>query len=107
MATNQDYKNVNYDRLAIWVKKGSRDSYKQSAAKFGLSLAMLVQHGVEEYITNHSGESFTKPEKPESLSAADKKLVENFNALSPKSQKALREIISELVTKGGGDNGND
>ena len=47
MATNQDYKNMNYDRLAIWVKKGSRDDYKKSAAELGLSLAMLVQNGAK------------------------------------------------------------
>ncbi|MBQ3442218.1 MAG: hypothetical protein IJG33_03120 [Selenomonadaceae bacterium] len=96
MATNQDYKNINYDRLAIWVKKGSRDSYKQSAAELGISLAMLVQSGVEEYISNHAGEVMTPQPKHEPLSAADKQLVDEFNQLPVETQKAFMKVFTSI-----------
>ena len=102
-----EYKKANYDQILFRVKKGKREEYQQAAESFGIGFWALLQAGVEEYIANHGGEEFNTAsigaKETEKLSAADKKLVENFNALSPKSQKALREIISELVDKKGGD----
>lgn len=49
----QRYKEKNYDRLAIAIKKGKRDEWKTAAADLGLSLAGLVVAGVEEYISRH------------------------------------------------------
>ena len=95
MATkNQEYKNANYDRLAIWIKKGCREDYKQSAAELGISLAMLVQCGVEEYIKNHGGE--VAPEKPESISAADKKLIDEFNQLPVDARKHFLQAFKAI-----------
>ena len=108
MATNQDYKNINYDRLAIWVKKGSRDSYKKSAAEFGISLAMLVQNGIEEFIKNHAGEKFPLEVKPETISATDRRLLDEFNQLPADAQKSLMKFLRAInESKGGGDNGDD
>ena len=107
MATNQDYKNMNYDRLAIWVKKGSRDDYKKSAAELGLSLAMLVQNGVEEYIKNHAGEMPLSTPKPE-LTSEQKRLVEEFNQLPLNAQKHFLQAFKAInQSKGGGDNGDN
>lgn len=50
------YHDKNYDRISIDLKKGKRDFYKREAEKRGLSLAMLIQTGVEEYIKNHQPE---------------------------------------------------
>ena len=50
------YAEKNYDKIDIRVKKGKREYYKQEAAKRGLSLAMLFQKGVEEYLENHQPE---------------------------------------------------
>lgn len=84
------------DRIAADVPKGKREVYRTAAKELQISLASLIQNGVEEYIQNHAGEVVAvKPENQ--LSAADKKLLENFNSLSPKRQKVLRDIISELV----------
>ena len=47
------YYEKNYERVGFDVKKGKRDYYKEEAAKRGLSLAMLFQKAVEEYLQNH------------------------------------------------------
>lgn len=102
-STNQDYKNLNYDRLAIWVKKGSRDNYKKSAAELGISLAALVQSGVEEYISNHAGEVMTPQPKLEPLSAADKQLIDEFARLPADVQKCFLKTFKAINQTKGGD----
>ena len=47
------YRDKTYERIVLDVKKGKRDFYKQEAAKRGLSLAMLVQNAVEDYLKNY------------------------------------------------------
>lgn len=47
------YREKTYERIVIDVKKGKRDFYKQEAAKRGLSLAMLIQNAVEDYLKNN------------------------------------------------------
>ena len=47
------YNATNYDRVAILVKKGKRDEWKQAAAIRGIAYADLIRRGVEEYIKNH------------------------------------------------------
>lgn len=47
------YYEKNYERVAFDVKKGKRDFYKEEAAKRGLSLAMLIQNSISEYLKNH------------------------------------------------------
>ena len=102
--SSPDYKKANYDQILFRVRKGKREEYQQAAESLGLSFWAFLQKGVEEYISNHANEKIQLvTEKPESLSAADRRLVEEFKSLSPKNQKALREIISELVDKKGGD----
>ena len=50
---NKRYREKAYDRVSIDVKKGTRDEWKQAAAVRGMSLAGILQSGVEEYIVNH------------------------------------------------------
>ena len=45
------------DRLVIEIPKGKKDDYRQIAGEFGISLARLIQLGVEEYAKNHAGEA--------------------------------------------------
>lgn len=47
------YRDKTYERIVLDVKKGKKDFYKEEAEKRNLSLAMLIQKGVEEYIKNH------------------------------------------------------
>lgn len=100
MATdNQAYKNLYYDRLAIWVKKGVRDEYKQAAAELGISLAGLVQNGVEEFIERHGGEVIARPaslKEEQTLTAADKRLVEEFNQLPDEVKSTVRKLIQQI-----------
>ena len=96
---NQDYKNLNYDRLAIWIKKGARDNYKQSAAKLGVSLAMLVQNGVEEYIKNHGGEVVvpTARQETETISAEERRLIKSFANLPDNVKPTIKKLIEQLA----------
>ena len=48
------YNDKTYDRLAIRVKKGLREKYKQAAADQGISLAKLVTVAIDEYLENHA-----------------------------------------------------
>lgn len=50
---NLKYRAKTYDRISIDVKKGKREEYKQAAKERGISLALIIQKGVEEYIRNH------------------------------------------------------
>lgn len=50
LLANARYREKAYDALNIFVKKGKKDFYKDSAAKLGISLSALIQKGVEEYI---------------------------------------------------------
>lgn len=108
---NQTYKEINYDRLAIWVKKGARDEYKAGATELGISLAALVQRGVEEYISNHAGAEFVPTTPAETLTAEEKRTLERLNSL-PKSTRAkftalLAEVAALVDEKGGDSNGNN
>jgi len=116
MATtaNQEYKNANYDRLAIWIKKGKRDEYKQAAAQQGMSLAafltraadLLVQYGVEDF-ANHAATDAESPAQvaAEKLSADERRLVEEFAKLPADAQKHfLKAFAAVNSSKGGGGN---
>lgn len=50
---NMRYREKTYDRIAVDLKKGTKDFYRSEAAKRGLSLAMLVQNAVEDYLKNN------------------------------------------------------
>lgn len=45
---NQKYQSKAYDRLAIRVKKGKREEYKQLAEKNGESLAGMITRLLDE-----------------------------------------------------------
>lgn len=92
--------------VASEVSKGKRDEYNAAAKGFGLSLSMLVQKGVEEYIKNHGGELPASTPKPESISAADKRLIESFGKCPDNVKPTLKKLIEQLA-KGGKENGND
>lgn len=104
MATNGDYKKENYDQILVRVRKGKREEYRQAADEMKLGQMELFRIAVEEYIQNHAGEEF-KPEKPESISAADKRLIEEFNRLPVDAQKSLMKFLRAInESKEGGDN---
>lgn len=47
------YRDKNFDRLEIIVRKGKKAEYKQAADSFGIGLMELARRGIEEYIANH------------------------------------------------------
>lgn len=51
--SQQKYNDKTYDRLAILVKKGKRDEYKQAAEERGLKYAEMIRLAIEEFIENH------------------------------------------------------
>lgn len=95
MATNGDYKKENYDQILVRVKKGKKEEYKQAADDFGLGQMELFRIAVEEYIQNHGGEVM-KPEKPESISAADKRLIDEFNRLPVDARKHFLQAFKAI-----------
>ena len=50
---NARYRDKSYDVISFSVKKGKRNDYKNLAEERGLSLSMLIQKSIEEYIQNH------------------------------------------------------
>lgn len=49
---HQEYQDRNYDRLAIRVKKGRRDVYKQLAELRGESLAGMITRVLDQMATD-------------------------------------------------------
>ena len=96
MATNDIYKKENYDQILIRVKKGKREEYRLAAEEMGLGQMELFRRGVEEYIANHGGEIPASSSKPESISVADKRLVEEFNQLPVDAQKSLMKFLKVI-----------
>ena len=47
------YRDKNFDRFEINVKKGKKEEYKQAAEERGIGLMELARRGIEEYIENH------------------------------------------------------
>lgn len=102
------YQQEKCDRLTADVPKGKRDAYKQIAAELNISLASLIQIGVEEYARTHAGEKISVPvtdvtakSAPEKkLTAAERRLVETFARLPEKTRAkfaGLLENVADLV----------
>lgn len=83
--------------IAADVSKSKGEFYRQSAKDLDLSLSMLIQNGVEEYISRHAGENFLdKPQQPKSLSPADEKLLDEVSKLPPDAQKSLMQFLRTI-----------
>lgn len=105
MRATKKYREKTYDTIGFDVPKGKREEFKGKAAKLGFSLAKFLFIAAESYNENHAGEAFTKPENPESLSADEKRLVEEFNQLPTDAQKHFLKAFKAInQTKGGGEN---
>lgn len=83
--------------IAADVSKSKGEFYRQSAKDLDLSLSMLIQNGVEEYISRHAGETFAdKQQTRKSLSSAEEKLLADFARLPPDAQKSLMQFLRTL-----------
>ena len=100
------YQQEKCDRLTADVPKGKREVYKRIAAELNLSLASLIQVGVEEYARAHAGEDqaanqlaagVSAVEKPgETLSREEKKLLEDFRQMPANLQKHVHGLIQAI-----------
>ena len=92
------YRKEKRDQMTVEIPKGKREVYKQIAADLGISLALLVQFSVEDYGRNHGSENALSigAEESERFSAADRKLVEEFNQLPADTQKAITKLIATI-----------
>lgn len=91
------YRQEKRDRISTDVPKGKREVYNVAAKDLGLSLSMLIQNGVEEYISRHAGGNFLdKQQTQKSLSPADEKLIAEFSKLPPDAQKSLMQFLRTL-----------
>ena len=96
-AANEKYRREKRDQLAVDVPKGKRDAYKLMAAELGLSLSMLIQNGVEYYAWRRAGGSLPVSSKEEqTLTVADKRLVEDFNLLPDEVKPTVRKLIQQI-----------
>lgn len=89
------YRNKTYDTIGFDVPKGKRDEYKTKAKELGLSLAKLIQIGVEEFIKNHGGKIIQKPEV-EKLTAEERRLLKAFAKLPKNAQTNLIKTLEAL-----------
>lgn len=86
------------DIITIQVPKGKRDAYKMAAIELGLSLSMLVQYGVEEYIRNHEiPVAIEKSVVEETLTDAEIRLSENFARLPKSVQRRFAGLIQDFA----------
>lgn len=51
---DRKWREANYDKVCIQIKKGNRDRWKTEAEKRGLSLAGLIVAAVEKYLVDTS-----------------------------------------------------
>ena len=91
----QRYKEKNLELVAFEVKKGASAEYT-AAASLGLGKMEMIRRAIEEYIANHASESFTKPQPTESLSAEQRKLLDEFGRLPADVQKTFSKLIKQF-----------
>ena len=105
MATNQEYKDLHYDRLSFRVRKGRGSEYAEAAAALGIGKMEMFRRAVDEFIQNHAAETcgelnHTQPaqivDTSPRLTGDEKKLIDAFNNLSPEAQKALLKFLDAL-----------
>lgn len=100
---NEKYLKEKCDRIGVDIPKGKRDAYKLVAAELGISLASLVQVGIEEYARTHAGEKFSVPAKeaasvPEKkLTASERRLVEAFARLPEKTRAKFAGLLDDYA----------
>ena len=105
MSTEYERRKNNYDTILFRVKKGKRGEYQQAAQDLNIGFWELIQSGIEEFIWNHAGEKFPTEVKPESISAADRRLLDEFNQLPVDAQKSLLKFLKAInESKEGGEN---
>ena len=102
---NANYRAKAYDVISTSVKKGKRDEYNAAAKELKISLAQLIQNGVEEYIARHIGENFTPDtlNAEQKLTTEQKRLVEEFSQLPVDAQKGFMKVFKSINEAKGGD----
>ena len=81
--------------VAAEVSKVKGEEYRAAAKELGLSLARLIQCGVEESIANHGGEVIQKPEA-EKLTTEERRLLMAFAKLPKDAQTNLIKTLEAL-----------
>lgn len=54
---NRKWRDANYDKICVQVRRGIREDWKKSADARGLSLAGLIVTAVTEYLERHPAPS--------------------------------------------------
>lgn len=99
---NARYRQNKRKTIATDVPKEKGEQYQAFASRFGLSMSLLVQRGVEEFIQRHASEvnlpeqtaPITTPE--EKISDRDKKFLNAVNQLPADAQKSLLKFLQSL-----------
>ena len=105
MATNQEYKAANFDKIQFWARKGKGSEYTATAAALGIGRMEMFRRAVDEFIQNHAAETYGELNHTQTaqiidasprLTGDEKKLIDAFNNLSPEAQKALLKFLDAL-----------
>ena len=91
--------------VAAEVSKDKGAFYREQAARLNLSLSMLIQSGVEEFIQRHLNElePIVKPapmvkeqQTAEKLTSTERTLLAEFNQLPVDAQKSLIRFLRSV-----------
>lgn len=93
--SRQKYERKAYDQILLKVRKGKREEYKQTAERLGLGQMEMIRLATETFIAAHNGEEF-KPTTPAPMTADERKLLDEFNALPDDTRKALLKLIKTI-----------
>lgn len=93
---SRKYRANNYETISFEVRKGIRDEYKAAAEKSDLSLAGFFKAAAEEFIERHGSSLPASSKEEQTLTAADKRLVEEFNQLPDDIKPTVRKLIQQI-----------
>lgn len=92
------YRAEKRDRLSTDIPKGKRDVYNAAAKELKLSLAQLIQNGVEEYIRNHAGDIVVPATRQtETISAEERRLIKSFANLPDNVKPTIKKLVEQLA----------
>lgn len=100
---NARYRQKKRKAITADVPKEKGEQYQAFAARVGLSMSLLVQRGIEEFIQRHGGEvnlpaqtARIATQPAEQISAAQRRLLDAVDQLPTDVQKSLLKFLQSL-----------
>lgn len=103
-----EYRKEKYDNVSFKIPKGKREEYKQAADDFGIAQSEMFRLAVDTFIAEKSLQDLPvravmlarQPEKPETLSADERRLLDDINQLPSDTRKALVKLVKSINQAG-------